>query len=259
MIADQLPKPGAVEEKTIGSVEERDGVRWHRALIGRKGQTEQIPVVEVRGPNFAGTVVVWIHPAGKASLIQGGALTPAARMILDHKGAIVAPDVFETGELVGSNKTTVDASYAGFTFGYNRPLLANRVHDILTTVAYANGLPGVQSVDLIGLDTGGPWALLARALCGDRIHRAAIDANRFDFSQVHDNSDSMMLPGALKYGGLPAFAALSAPGQLLVHNQAGAGWKEWLGGAYAAAGAEQRLEASSERMLPENAVAWLLR
>ena len=30
------------------------------------------------GPEFDGTVVVWVHPAGKASLFdQGGKLTPA--------------------------------------------------------------------------------------------------------------------------------------------------------------------------------------
>ena len=33
----------------------------------------------------------------------------------------------------------------------------------------------------------------------------------------------MMLPGALKYGGLPALAALAAPGELYVHNHHGTG------------------------------------
>ena len=29
----------------------------------------------------------------------------------------------------------------------------------------------------------------------------------------------MMLPGALKYGGMEAFARLCTPGQLIIHNQ----------------------------------------
>ncbi len=52
---------------------------------------------------------------------------------------------------------------AGFTFGYNRSLLANRVHDILTAVAFVKGHEKTKTVDLLGIDKAGPWVLLARA------------------------------------------------------------------------------------------------
>ena len=45
-----------------------------------------------------GTVVVWIHPRGKASLLRDGKLVPEARKILEGKAGILAPDVFWTGE-----------------------------------------------------------------------------------------------------------------------------------------------------------------
>jgi hypothetical protein len=69
----------------------------------------------------------------------------------------------------------------------------------------------------------------------------------------------MMLPGALKYGGLPALAALAAPGELLVHNILGSGSGKWLKVVYKAAGAEKKLERSSGRMADDKVVAWLLR
>jgi hypothetical protein len=71
--------------------------------------------------------------------------------------------------------------------------------------------------------------------------------------------DEMMLPGALKYGGMPALAALAAPGDLYLHNHRGTASGQWLQAAYQAAGASQRLHRQAEKASPETAVAWLLR
>jgi hypothetical protein len=102
--------------------------------------------------------------------------------------------------------------------------------------------------------------VLARALCGDAVVRTAADVNRFRFEDVTTVSDEMMLPGALKYGGLPAFAALCAPGDLFLHNMPSPGAQEpdWVGGAYRAAGAGV-YQRESEQAAPEKVVGWLLR
>src|SRR5262249_2339691 len=150
--------------------------------------------------------------------------------------AILAVDVFLTGEFQGAQRPPVDQKYAGFTFGYNRPLLANRVHDILTAVAFAQGNERTKKVYLVGFDEAGPWVLLAGGLGGDAVVRTAADFNQFRFENVHTVSDEMMLPGALKYGSLPALAALSAPGELFIHNHRGTGSGRWLEAAYQAAG-----------------------
>src|SRR5205085_2723157 len=80
-----------------------------------------------------------------------------------------------------------------------------------------------KKVDLVGFESAGPWVLLARPLCGDAVARTAADVNGFRFDKVRRVDDEMMLPGELKYGGLPALAALTAPGELLMHNQRGTG------------------------------------
>jgi hypothetical protein len=258
MIHDRLPPAGEVEAKPVGDKEERDGVTWRRLLLGRKGQGEQVPAVGLRGRDFDGTVVVWVHPAGKASLVKDGKLVAAARQVLDRKAAILAPDVFGTGEF-GEVKSAVNAQYAGFTFGYNRPPLAQRVHDILTAVAYAGGHEKTKAVHLAGFEKAGPWVLLARGLCGGAVARTAADWDRFRFEKVRSTDDEMMLPGALKYGGLPALAALAAPAELYAHNHRGTGSGGWLKPVYQAAGAADRLQRSSEQTPPEKVVEWLLR
>jgi hypothetical protein len=111
----------------------------------------------------------------------------------------------------------------------------------------------------MGLEDAGPWALLARPLCRDAVERTAADFHRFRFDKVHSTSDEMMLPGALKYGGLPALAALSAPHPLYVHDYQGTGSGQWLKSVYQAAGAAGRLERLSEKAAAEKVVDWLVR
>jgi dienelactone hydrolase len=259
MIHDQLPKADEVETKEVGDKEEHDGVCFRRFLLGRKGQHEQVPAIGLHGPRFDGTVVVWVHPDGKSSLWHEGRLVPAAQAVLDKGAAILAPDVLLTGESRGAKTEPVNGSYAGFTFGYNRPLLSNRVHDILTAVACARAHEKTKTLHLAGFGQAGPWVLLARGLCGDAVARTAADADGFRFDTVHDVNDPMLLPGAVKYGGLPALAGLCAPGELYVHNGHGAGLDGWTKEAYQAAGMPGRLERAEDRVEPEKVVAWLLR
>lgn len=259
MIGDKLPQSDGVQERSVKRAEDQHGVHWHKLLLGRKGEGDQIPAVYVRGPAFDGNIVVWVHPAGKASLVHEGKLVSAAQQILAKKAAILAIDVFLTGEFQGAKAPSVDPKYAGFTFGYNRSLLANRVHDILTAVAFARGQNATKKIHLLGFEEAGPWVLLARPLCGDTVERTAADFHQFRFDKVATVSDEMMLPGALKYGGLPAFAALCAPGELFVHNHQATGSGQWLKVVYKAAGKPDRLERLSEKASAERTVDWLVR
>ncbi len=68
----------------------------------------------------------------------------------------------------------------------------------------------------------------------------------------------MMLPGALKYGGLPALAALAAPGELYLYGYHGTGMGRWMKAVYAAAGAPDKLAQKDGGTAPD-AANWLLR
>lgn len=259
MIHDELPGADQVEEIRQGDMEKHDGFSSRRFFLTRKSRNERVPTLGLLPPDFDGTVVVWIDPRGKASLFQDGKLVPAAKQILDRKGAILAVDVFGTGELKLDKPMEVNKTYAGFTFGYNRTLLAERVHDILTAIAFAKNYDKVKTVHLAGFDKAGPWVLLARALCGEAVARTTADFNGFRFDKVRTTTSEMMLPGALKYGGLPALAALAAPNELHIHNHIGTGSGQWLKAVYQAANAKDKLQAAAEKVSDEKVVAWLLR
>jgi dienelactone hydrolase len=255
MVADTLPEAREVVAKEQGAPS-LEGATVKGYVLGRRGQGEQVPAVLLRGKKSSGTVVVWVEPAGKAGLLEDGKLSKAAQAVLDAGAAILAIDAFGTGELSSEKATAVNERFAGYTFGYNRPLLAQRVHDVLTAVAFAHKQDGVKTVHLIGQGNAGPWVLLARALCGNAVKRTAADGNRFRFDAVVKATDEMMLPGGVKYGGLGALAALAVPGDLYVHNHPGA--VKWLNAVYKAAGASEKLLRSADRIPAEKVVAWVL-
>ncbi len=133
---------------------------------------------------------------------------------------------------------------APYSYGYNSPLIVQRVHDVLAALRFARsgGLPPQESVTLtaqspteateqraagrprgaeapapqrsrvyligFGKDAG-VWAALARAAAPDLVDRAAIDTGGFRFSSVTAIDAAAMLPGAVKYGDVPGFLALA--------------------------------------------------
>jgi hypothetical protein len=205
MIVDRMPAPADVEVN--------DG------LLTRRGAGERLPFRTIHPANWNGRVVVWAHPNGKASLSE-------AQKLVDGGYAVVAIDPFMSDAFKPlpkpatrvSNRSNPNPAYAAYTLGYNRSVLAERVHDLLSAVAMAHATSGAKSVYLIGLKEQGIAALLARAIAGDTIARAAIDLNGFDFDQVTRDTDPMLLPGALKYGGVFGFAQLCPADTTLLCN-----------------------------------------
>jgi hypothetical protein len=242
-----------------GPIESKpDGVTMHRAAFGRTNEADAVPGVGVFNAKFTGEkVVVWIDPKGKQSLFQDDKLVPAARTLIDAGFAIVSFDSLGTGELTMKNPTPVNKTYAGFTYGYNRSLLAHRVHDILTALAFAKTMLKAKTLHLVGWGEAGPWTVLAKAMAGDVVNKLAADLNQFRFDTITATDDPMMLPGAMKYGGMPAFLALCAPGAVLAHNHRGSKTGRMPKTMYDAARASYKLKRESERLEPAKVVAWL--
>jgi dienelactone hydrolase len=253
MLHDELPAEIAVR---AGPVESKgDGLTMHRAVLGRKDEKDAVPFAGVFGPKFDGArVAVWVHPQGKASLFDDGTLVPAARALVDAGVAVVAMDVLGVGERAGT--PAVNGEYAGYTFGYNRSLLANRVHDVLTGIAFGKHFGKAKSVLLVGWGEFGPAAALAAAAAGGAVARTAADLNRFGFAKVGSTADPMMLPGAVKYGGLPAFLGLAAPAAVFAYRPPAAGL-DTARAVYAAAGAAGKLTVADEAT-PEQVAGWLI-
>ena len=152
------------------------------------------------------------------------------------------------------------AKYAGYTYGYNYPLFAQRVHDILSAVSFVRHNLGARRVYLVGLGGAGHWVLAARAQAGTAIDRAVADTDGFRFAKLTALDDPDFLPGGAKYLDLPGIAALSAPQPLWLGGE-GTEMPPVVAAAYRASGATDALASSVATASEQEAAAlhWLLK
>ena len=82
---------------------------------------------------------------------------------------MLAPDVFLHAARAPATFPHVkdDEVYAGFNYGYNRTVLANRALRPADVGCFAKSR--AAEVQLAGVGRAGVWALLARVLAGDAI------------------------------------------------------------------------------------------
>ncbi len=252
--------PAAVEIRQEQPAVSHAGTVFRRLVIGRGGEKDALPCVLVHAAaTTPAACVIWLHPQGKSSLLRERRPTEALQRLLAAGAAVLAPDLLGTGENARLQPYTVNKDYAGYTYGYNRTLTAEQVHDALTAIAFAQTQLRARTIDLVGWDGSGWVAVLARALAGDVVRRTAADAGRFRFAQITDPTDLRLIPGALKYGDVDALAGLCAPGELLLYNAEGCGIDRWAPAAYRAASAADRLSLQAETIEPGKIAAWLIR
>ena len=114
--------------------------------------------------------VIWLHPKGKASLFDERQASYRRRRRSPTPGSRLWRRTCSAPARTRSrSRLPVDKGFAGYTYGYNRSLLANRVHDVLTH-------DRVRHVDAQGKDDpprrlgrDGLVAVLAKALAGDAV------------------------------------------------------------------------------------------
>jgi dienelactone hydrolase len=258
MVNSTLPKEADVRKTGASILASGDAIAG--VALGHKGEKDAVPCSHLIGAKAKGeTVVVWLHPDGKSSLLEKGKVVPAASVLLEAGFSVLAPDLLGTGASALTKDWAVNKTFAGYTYGYNRSLLANRVTDALLTIAHARAEKGTKNVYLVGWNEFGPIAILARALAGDAVARTVADVNQFNFDKIKDTDDPMMLPGAVKYGGLGAFLALCAPGAVLIHNQMMSGVGQLSRAAYEAAGAANKLNRNGDKLDAAKVVEWLVK
>lgn len=184
---------------------------WHAGAgwsgqLSRRDAGERVPVRLELPARWNGAVVVFSHERATA-LVRDQQVVSS---LLDARLGVLAVDLFCAGEFVPESPVTrpTDRRYLGFTLGYNRAVIAERAHDVLTAIGWLRSQPGVRAIRVLGGGIAGPPALLAAALAGDVLSGSAIDLDGFDFHDVATDDDPRLLPGGLKYGGLAAFASL---------------------------------------------------
>lgn len=240
-------------------------------LVRNKTYGEELPVIVLQPKQGKGRAVLWLDSAGKASLFQDDeAVKPAVQHLLKEGLTVVGADLLFQGEFLADGQPVKQTrtvanprEFAGYTYGYNPSLFAQRTHDVLTLVkqlrtAGISGLPRTTSVEVAGFGVAGPIVAAARAVSGEAISRAAVDTGGFRFGKLLDYRDPQFLPGGAKYLDLPGFLALSAPQPLWL---AGEGKEpDLVTGFYRTAGQPKALAAyaGDSTGLETSAAKWLL-
>ncbi len=201
----RVPAAGAVEAKTPDSSGNSGnqvrlaqwqaaagGVEVRPVLLQHKAAGEEVPAIVLVPKTWNKQAVLWVSPDGKQSLLAAGN-RPGTREPIDRLlkagMAVVGIDLFGQGELTPDGKPMTHnrlnrsahderAPYAGYTYGYNYPLVVQRVHDILSAVSFARHCLKAEKVYVVGLGRAGRWVAAARGrqalrLIGRRLIRPA--------------------------------------------------------------------------------------
>jgi dienelactone hydrolase len=250
---------------------DRGAYRETVGLLRNKTYGEEIPVLFLKPKQPRSHAIIWADAQGKEGLFSEGAggkrrLKPAIQKLLNRGVTVIGMDLLFQGEFLAdgqavtrSRKTKNPREAAAYTFGYNRALFAQRVHDVLSVIALAKTeLPALKRLDLAGLNGAGAWVAAAKAQAGDAVTCAVLDTRGFRFANVADIYDVNFLPGGAKYGDLPGMLALGAPGKLWLAGE-GAEAPALVKRMYGAAGAMQNITITSgARPRDDEAVEWLL-
>ena len=201
--------------------QDRDAYVKRTGTLLNKTYNEEVSAVWLCPKQWNGRVVIWLDDAGKAAVYHDvDGVNPAVEKLVQAGVAVLGAELFLQGGEAVERTSVVDnpREFAGYTFGYNHPLFAQRTPDVLSMVSFLRHtqegpLPksDLESVSVAGWHGTGPIVAAAGGLSGDAIDSTAIDTQAFRFGQLLDYRDPMFLPGGAKYLDLPGMIALQAP------------------------------------------------
>jgi dienelactone hydrolase len=226
LIGRTFANAGDVEWELHGKQDHGDYLEL-TGMLHNKTFGEEVQVVALCPKHSSNRVVVWLDDQGKSAVrTADGSVKPAVLKLVQAGTAVLGADLFfQGGESVKHTRVVANPrEFAGYTFGYNHALFAQRTHDVLTIVrllrhATIGPCPNPKSVAIAGWRSIGPIVAAAGALAGPAIDRVAVDTQRFRFGQLLDYRDPMFLPGGAKYLDVPGLLALHAPRPLWVAGE----------------------------------------
>ncbi len=272
LIGRGMSKPSEIEFEQVDDTVRHEQFLQKKGLLRYKPAHEEVPIMVLQPRGETRRTALWIDPAGKSALFDcEGSPKPAVLKLLEHGVQVVGMDLFGQGEflpdgdsLAKTRKVPADKrASAAYTFGYNRAVFAQRVHDVLTAASYYRGdEKPLGVVDIVGLNGAGHWAAAAKAIAGKAIDRTVIDTAGFRFVNLKSTDEPDFLPGAVKYEDVPGLLALCAPSEIWVADAASSQHKpEIVEAVYQAAGAPGAITwyigAADE--LESTAVEWLMK
>ena len=225
-------QPGPARVRDAGTIERKDYTITKRVFETEPGIL--VPALDfVPGKLTAGApLVLYLHGAGKAADAAPGG--PIAKLVAAGN-RVVALDLRGMGETSPGLARKGMAGYFGADWReaflglhLNRPLLGQRVYDVLAIMAVLQP-QAPNGFHLIGIESAGPVALHATVL-DPRVARLTLERSLTSWSDVAatpitQNQLTNVVPGALKVYDLPELAGLAAPLPLTLRGMRNAAGK----------------------------------
>jgi len=187
---------------------------------------EEIPVLSFTSTKVPWNkkVVIWVDGHGKQALYSSEGVRSEVKDLLSKGYAVLSADMLYQGDFLGDGdpitkqpEVEQEREIAAYTYTYNNSLFVQRVHDVLTLIAFVrNDEHAAETISLIGTNGAGPIAAVARMISGDVVAQAVIDTGGFRFRDLTSWRDPSFLPGAVRYGDVPGLLGLNAPYRLCV-------------------------------------------
>ena len=267
LIGRGLSEAGAVTFDDAVEVDKGDYIQF-TGLLRYAAKGEEAPGLFLHPKNWNKQVVIWVDGAGKSGLFQtSGELQPEVSRLIQAGTAVGALDLLYQGEFLKDGqpleqtpKVENPREFAGFTLGYNHPVFAQRVHDILSMISLVKHHEQQPiAIHLVGVHGAGPLAAAAAAQAHGVLSKVAIDTGSFRFAHAKNYRDPDFLPGAVKYGDLPGLLALAVPCTLWISGEGAT--PSVVQAAYKSANRPEQVVSVSPAAQQESAAAvdWLLK
>jgi hypothetical protein len=209
----------------LGKKEERSGYIFMDGFTSYKPKaaSEKISATFLYPNKWNGNAVLWLSLKGPETILANGAPTAAAQKLLDAGFAIACPTLYlhdaTTAPKAGDNLNAKPGDFrefSGYTYGYNPTLLSRRVHDVMTMVTMMESHPNkpAKKIFIAGTNGAGPIAAAAGAMLHNKISAFALDLEGFRFDKLTSPWDPNFVPGAVKYGDVPALLKLCSPAKV---------------------------------------------
>ena len=219
MIGRTLPKPGKAIFN-LRTEEDKGDYLIQRGSTACDGDTIETTFLYPKKWNHK--VVLWLTLKGEESIVHpDGKFSESAVRMLKRGYAIACPQLYLFGATRNPNVYAADQrksggayeGFAGYHYGYNPSLFAERVRDALALIGEISYDKEHRANQILvaGVEGAGVIAAATAALATTAIHELACDTQGFRFAQLENVWDVNFVPGGAKYGDVPGLLALCAP------------------------------------------------
>jgi dienelactone hydrolase len=164
-------------------------------------------------------LIIYVHDEGKAAEAAQG---QAIERLVKQGHPVLAVDLRGFGETAPGKPTTGKPNYFGveekeafLSLHLDRPLLGQRVHDLLSIVGWLKEQQPSQPIQVVGVGVAGPVVLHAaafdRRIESTQLEKALVSWSSVVRTPISHNQLASVVPGALKVYDLPDLAAVLAP------------------------------------------------